>query len=93
MGPLVERLKNGINGSDAYAIVYPATGLVKNFPWVQFPDVYKKSEQAGVDNLTAHIQEFSTTCPDTPIVLLGYSQVCALNAIIVQSLADIDLPM
>lgn len=73
MQAIVDQLLSDINGSDAYAIVYPAAGILDHPPWVDGP-LYETSEQTGVDNLVAHIVNFTEYCPDTTIVLLGYSQ-------------------
>ena len=74
MEVIVKQLLSQLNGSDSYAIVYPAKGITLGPPWVSFPD-YKKSEAEGVTNLTAEIIRFTDQCPDNGIVLMGYSQV------------------
>ena len=78
MQHIVDQLISKISDSDAYAIVYPAAGIVIDPPSVNF-SIYKQSEQTGVDNLNAHIINYTETCPDTRIVLLGYSQVSIPN--------------
>lgn len=51
-------------GSDIVEVPYPAT-----------IDNYTISEQEGVGNLTELVLEYQECCPDSQIVLLGYSQV------------------
>lgn len=51
-------------GSDIAEVPYPAT-----------IDDYTTSEQEGVGNLTELVLEYQECCPDSRIVLLGYSQV------------------
>lgn len=36
---------------------------------------YVESEQEGVGNLTQLVLDYQTCCPDSKIVLMGYSQV------------------
>lgn len=74
MGKLVAPLLDLIPDSDAYAIDYPAAGFIDHSPWVNFP-TYKQSEQTGVNNLITHLMDYTESCPDTKIVLMGYSQV------------------
>ena len=80
MQPIVNQLLQKMPGSDAYPIDYPAEGLLRHSPWFQ-PFKYPGSEQTGVDNLNAHIMNFTANCPDTKIVLLGYSQVSVLSTV------------
>lgn len=51
-------------GSDIAQVPYPAT-----------IDAYSASEQEGVGNLTELVLEYQDCCPESRIVLLGYSQV------------------
>lgn len=55
---------NQCAGSDIAEVPYPAT-----------IDEYTTSEQEGVGNLTELVLEYQECCPDSQIVLLGYSQV------------------
>lgn len=57
-------VKNQCSGSDIAEVPYPA----------EF-DPYVQSEQQGVGNLTAMVLDYQTCCPDSQIVLMGYSQV------------------
>lgn len=56
---------NQCAGSDIAEVPYPAT-----------IDDYLNSEQEGVGNLTDIVLEYQECCPDSKMVLLGYSQVC-----------------
>ena len=75
MQPIVNQVKEAIPGSDDYAIVYPATGVAVN------PDEslsynifdYIASESEGYAALLSHLEEYVYTCPETKVVLLGYS--------------------
>ena len=78
MGPLVQQLLDLIPGSDNYSLIYPAQGLFNHTPWYNFK-LYKESEQVGVDNLNGHIMDFTENCPNTKIILMGYSQVRQLD--------------
>jgi len=56
-------IEASIPGSDDIAVVYPAD-LVP----------YESSEEAGVTNMTQEITSYVQQCPNSKIVLLGYSQ-------------------
>lgn len=64
MGELAERLLKLVPGSDMEALVYPA--LYKE---------YLDSQPKGVRVLTSLIREYAKACPDTELILMGYSQV------------------
>ena len=68
-GGFVNETLKAIPGSTAEPIIYPANG---SFDPVD--DVYRASVRAGVANLTQQITTFSKSCPETPLVLIGYSQ-------------------
>jgi cutinase len=50
---------------EVYGVRYPATGD------------FNRSESAGADDARAHVQSTVANCPDTRIVLSGYSQGAA----------------
>ncbi|MCJ1449018.1 MAG: hypothetical protein MMC23_009537 [Stictis urceolatum] len=52
-----------VPGSDSIGVIYPAELIP-----------YETSENEGVKNMTAMIQAYATQCPDSHMVLLGYSQ-------------------
>lgn len=63
---------NQIPGSDSVAVVYPAT--LQN---------YQSSESQGVSAMMSDIQGYVQACPNSKIVLMGYSQVSSLISIYV----------
>lgn len=73
---VVDQVLKKIPGSDAVAIEYPAGGITVgddgkleyNFP------KYVASVMEGVNNFKAEIEAFSDECPETGIVIMGYSQ-------------------
>ncbi|KAI4151854.1 MAG: hypothetical protein LQ340_003252 [Diploschistes diacapsis] len=60
---LSDLIKAQIPGSDDVAVVYPAALLE-----------YETSETDGVKNMTQMIQSYTQSCPNTKIVLTGFSQ-------------------
>lgn len=62
---------NQCAGSDIAEVPYPAT-----------IDDYLNSEQEGVGNLTELVLEYQECCPDSRMVLLGYSQVSKVVTLI-----------
>lgn len=66
----------GVLGSVAEAIVAarPGSDIATN-PYPALLDPYLESETAGVGNLTEIVLEYQACCPDSKMVLLGYSQV------------------
>lgn len=68
-GTVVDLILNAHPGATSEAIDYPATG----------DDSYGSSVQQGVQAVTNQVTSFVNNCPDTQIVLVGYSQVwCSL---------------
>lgn len=57
-------VRNQCPGSDIAEVPYPAD-----------LSPYVSSEEEGVGNLTAMVLDYQTCCPDSKMVLLGYSQV------------------
>lgn len=66
----------GVLGSVADAIVAarPGSDIATN-PYPALLDPYLESETAGVGNLTEIVLDYQACCPDSKMVLLGYSQV------------------
>jgi cutinase len=62
----VSALKNQVRGVNAYAVNYPAS------------DDFIAGAAAGANDASAHIQGTVANCPDTKIVLGGYSQGAAV---------------
>jgi cutinase len=57
-----------------YGVRYPATGD------------FNRSESAGADDARAHVQSTVANCPDTRIVLSGYSQGAAVIDLVTEEL-------
>ena len=69
-------LKKQIPGSSAYAIEYPANGISKDGESIKYNFFeYSSSVAQGYGALITHIEDFTEICPETKIVLMGYSQV------------------
>lgn len=66
----------GVLGSVADAIVAarPGSDIATN-PYPALLDPYVESETEGVGNLTEIVLGYQACCPDSKMVLLGYSQV------------------
>lgn len=66
----------GVLGSIAEEIVAacPGSDIATN-PYPALLDPYLESETAGVGNLTQIVLQYQACCPDSKMVLLGYSQV------------------
>lgn len=76
MQDIVDELLKKISGSDSMAIDYPASGITLNGddePVYNFFQ-YRASEAEGLAKFSAEIEDFTELCPDTPIVVMGYSQ-------------------
>lgn len=71
-GLVVDLVLNAQPGSTAEAINYPACGGQSSCGDVSYAD----SVIQGVQAVTTAVNSFNTQCPDTQLVLIGYSQVC-----------------
>ena len=67
-GTVVNLILNAHPGATSEAINYPAAG----------GNSYGSSVQAGVKAVTSQVTSFAQRCPNTKLVLVGYSQVCTL---------------
>ena len=56
-------IKAAVPNSDDVAVVFPATLLE-----------YESSESTGVANMAGQIQNYTQACPNTKIMLIGFSQ-------------------
>lgn len=65
IGSVANKIKNSVKGSDIESVDYPATPEPN---WVS-------SEAAGVAAMTKLITAYTAKCPDSKLVLMGYSQV------------------
>lgn len=71
-----EAAGTGIIGAVADAVVAKCPGSdIVAVPYPALLSPYVDSEQQGVGNLTTLALQYSTCCPNSKIVLMGYSQV------------------
>jgi acetylxylan esterase len=66
-GTFVNLILNAYPGSTAEAITYPAAGGTNA--------AYASSVQQGTQNIANQINNFNKQCPNTKLVVVGYSQV------------------
>ena len=64
---VVNEILNSHSGATAEAIDYPASGSNPS---------YSESVQEGTSAVCSQVSSFAQQCPDTQLVLVGYSQVC-----------------
>lgn len=64
MGALAEEILKLVPGSDMEALVYPA-----------LYDEYLESQPTGVRVMTSVVRNYVKNCPNTQLILMGYSQV------------------
>ncbi|PKS11354.1 hypothetical protein jhhlp_003116 [Lomentospora prolificans] len=69
-GPIVQSIIQAHPGATSEAIDYPACGGQGNCGGVQYGD----SVKAGTAAAAKAINDFNARCPDTQLVLIGYSQ-------------------
>jgi len=75
-GVVVDLILNAHSGATSEAIVYPACGGQSSCGGVS----YANSVIQGVAAVASQVNSFNTQCPDTQLVLVGYSQVsCSLQ--------------
>lgn len=70
-GALINMIKADHPGATSEAIVYPACGGQSSCGGVQYGD----SARQGTQAVTKAVNDFHTRCPNSQIVLVGYSQV------------------
>jgi acetylxylan esterase len=70
-GVFVNLILNAYPGATSEAIVYPACGGQSSCGGVS----YANSVQQGVAAVASAVNSFNTKCPNTLLVLVGYSQV------------------
>ncbi|CZT25098.1 related to acetylxylan esterase precursor [Ramularia collo-cygni] len=63
-GEFIDLILNAYSGATAEAIDYPAQG----------DGLYASSVQQGTKNIASQINSFNTKCPDSKLVVVGYSQ-------------------
>lgn len=64
IGQVANNVKSQIPDSDIVAVDYPA-----------LLSPYVSSQKAGVTAMTKLVQDYAKACPQTKMVLMGYSQV------------------
>ncbi|KAF2639308.1 acetylxylan esterase precursor [Massarina eburnea CBS 473.64] len=69
-GDLVSQVTSAYSGSGSEAIVYPACGGQSSCGSVSYDD----SASQGTSAVVKAVTDYNTKCPDTQIVLVGYSQ-------------------
>lgn len=74
-GALVQQVQSAYPGSTAEAITYPACGGQSSCGGVAYGD----SARQGTAAVASAVNSFNQRCPDTKIVLIGYSQVRCLT--------------
>jgi len=74
VGSLEATLRNLARSVVSQPLEYPAISVSDSFGLVLLNGQYEESVQAGVQALRVSIDEISTSCQDTQIVLVGYSQ-------------------
>ena len=72
---VVNDILNGYPGSTAEAINYPACGGQSSCGG----DSYSQSVAAGVSAAISAVNNYASQCPSAQLVLVGYSQVCAIT--------------
>ena len=78
---VVDQLLDKLPGSDDIAIDYPASGITigdDEQPVYNFFQ-YSASISEGHAKLTAEIEDFTQRCPDSGVVVMGYSQASIVN--------------
>lgn len=64
IGVVAKQVQSQVSGTDIVAVDYPAT-----------LDNYVTSQTAGVVAMTKMVTDYAVTCPNSKLVLMGYSQV------------------
>jgi acetylxylan esterase len=76
-GTVVNLVKGAYPGATSEAITYPACGGQASCGGVQYGD----SARQGTNAVASAVNSFNQRCPNTQIVLVGYSQVCNLSSL------------
>lgn len=67
---VVNLVLNGYSGATAEAIDYPACGGQSSCGGAS----YSSSVRQGINSVASTVNSFNSRCPDTKLVLVGYSQ-------------------
>lgn len=84
-GPVVDMVLSSVPGSTSEVINYPACGGQASCGGVS----YAQSVIDGVNAVAGQVNTFNTQCPSTVLVLIGYSQVSSICAVITSVLIDV----
>ena len=76
-GTVVDLILNSHSGSTAEAINYPACGGQASCGSIS----YASSVIDGISAVVSQVNTFNEECPDTQLVLVGYSQVSTTSAL------------
>ncbi|GKT42945.1 acetylxylan esterase 2 [Colletotrichum spaethianum] len=69
IGAIAENIQGQVPGSDIAAVDYPAE-----------LNPYQPSQKAGVTAMTKMVQDYAAACPQSQMVLMGYSQGAHVTA-------------
>ena len=78
-GPIVNAIVQAHPGATSEAIDYPACGGQPECGGVQ----YEASAQQGTQATASAVNGFNERCPDTELVLIGYSQVSLVSGAVI----------
>lgn len=74
---LVNQIKSAFPGSGSEPIDYPACGGQGNCGGAS----YDRSQSQGTAAVVKAVTDYNKKCPNTQIILVGYSQVCQRNLV------------
>lgn len=77
-GLIAQEVAKQVKGSVIAGVIYPATDPTDpTAPGGVNLTVYYPSENAGAKAILEEVNQYHSSCPDSKIALIGYSQVCA----------------
>jgi acetylxylan esterase len=79
-GALVNMIINAHSGATSEAISYPACGGQSSCGGVQYGD----SARQGTNAVASAVNSFNQRCPNTKLVLVGYSQVSTIPQLLTE---------
>ncbi|TDZ41462.1 Acetylxylan esterase 2 [Colletotrichum trifolii] len=81
IGGVANRVQSQIPGSDMVSVDYPAQ-----------LNPYQPSQRAGVTAMTKLVQDYATQCPQSKMVLMGYSQGAHVTADVLCGTSEPNFP-